>query len=255
LKIIRPGDVPPTVNPAIPATSDGRRVHRRVLSPMTGGPKSIDIGYNSFKASPGGHNPYAYTKDEFCYTVSGEMHNTSSGVQAISQPGMFMWRPAGTATHIASIKSDTVTICAFGPARVDNFSHALPSVGEWDGNEATRRAPRRRHYSEVEPVTLGAGPRDSRVIHRPIWSLVRDGSKFMEVSHTMVTGEVTWHQVTDERDVVWFLEKGEILLSCGGQKSALHANEFLYRAPGDVVDTMTAAPGSVVIAWSAPPIP
>lgn len=254
MKIIRPDDVAPTINPAIPASMAGKRSHRRVLSPMTGGPKSLDVGYNNFPAGMGGANAYAYAKDEFCYTVSGEMHNTSSGIKAISQPGMFMWRPAGTATHSASIVADTVTICAFGPARTADFGHALPSVGPWDGDEATRRIPRRRHYSEVEPVSLGAGPRDSCVLHRPIWSLARDGSKFMEVSHTMVTGEVTWNQVTDPRDVVWFLEKGEIRLTHGGRDETLRANEFLYRAPGDVVDVVTAAAGSVVISWAAMPI-
>src|SRR5690606_32497764 len=141
-----------------------------------------DIDYNEYAGDLGGRLSYAYTKDEFCYQTSGRIVTESRGVVDDVQPGTFMWRPAGAATDAIEFVEDSVTSCAFGPAREDDWSHRLPpeQVEEWDGDEAKRHIPTYRHFSDVEQTPHPAAPDEERIRFRQVFSSERDGSQFMD---------------------------------------------------------------------------
>lgn len=256
MDIISPMDVAPKVNRDLPAHVDGRRVHRRVVSATDGGPRSIDVGYNMFAKGLEGTTPYAYTKDEFCYTVSGELHGVSGSVRSVSRAGTFTWRPAGAATHSSSMKADTVTICAFGPAREDDWSHRLPpdQVGRWDGQESDRPMPLRIHFSDVAPTPYPAAPQASKVLYREIFSNAKNGSTFMDVSHTTFGERLALGSSTADRDEVSWLEAGQIEFEVGGMTRSQKAGEFCLRRAGETVTSAVVAAGTIQILFSAPAI-
>jgi quercetin dioxygenase-like cupin family protein len=254
MKIISLQDVAPTINPNSPAHVAGTQVHRRVLSATKDGPKSIDVGYNTFKAGVTSDRPYAYTKDEFCYIPAGELKAESSGVTQIVLPGTFMWRPARVATHQVLVQKDSVSICAFGPAREDDWSHRLPlsEIG-WDGDESKRRLPRYLHYTSIAPSPLPEAPDDARIVHRRVISEDKDGSVHMELSHTTFDAGVTLGPSTNRRDDVCWLESGEMRFTAGGEEMILEAGEFIYRPAGTAVERIEVVEKSVLIRYSAPP--
>jgi uncharacterized cupin superfamily protein len=255
MKIISPQNVAPTVNPNSPAHVDGRQVHRRILSATKGGPRNIDVGYNTFKAGVTSDRPYAYTKDEFCYIAAGELKVESSGVTRISLPGTFMWRPARVATHHVLVQKDSVSICAFGPAREDDWSHRLPlsEIGTWDADESKRRLPRYFHYTSIAPSPLPEAPDDARIVHRRVISQEKDGSVHMELSHTTFDAGVTVRPHTNQRDDVCWLESGLMKFITGSGEMTLEAGEFLHRPAGTAVQRIEVAEKSVLIRYSAPP--
>src|SRR3546814_14881820 len=55
MHVIDPNNVEPTINQASAEHRDGRQVHRRILSPIKGGPASIDVGFN--RTAEGLDNP------------------------------------------------------------------------------------------------------------------------------------------------------------------------------------------------------
>src|SRR3546814_8497595 len=46
MHVIDPNNVEPTINQASAEHRDGSQVHRRILSPIKGGPASIGVGFN-----------------------------------------------------------------------------------------------------------------------------------------------------------------------------------------------------------------
>jgi hypothetical protein len=254
MQIISPNDVAPMVDENYPPEAKGKIFHRRVLSALTGGPGSIDIDYNNYAGGLGGRLAYAYTKDEFCYQAAGRIVTESRGITDDVRPGTFMWRPAGSATDAIEFKEDSITICAFGPAREDEWSHRLAPeiVGEWDGNEETRRIPIYRHFSVVDPSSYPAAPDDPRIEYRKIFSRERDGSRFMDIARIAFDAGTEVSGIGDERDEIWWLEAGSAELLVGGQRMALCEKDFLFRRAGERIDQIRFPADAVVISYSAP---
>ncbi len=253
--IISPDEVAPTLRPGATPDPNGRG-HRRVLSLQTGGPRAMDVGYNTFAPRSESAPPYAYTKDEFCYQAAGEMRSLSYDIKTASGAGTFMWRPAGAPTHGLTIAGDAISICAFGPAREDDWGHRLPpeSIAPLNGDPATFPPPRRIHYSAVEPSPYPHAPQIPGIVYREIFSAAKTASRFMDVSHTAFTQPTALAGVTGPRHEVWWLECGEILVSSGGEARSLRPHDFLYREASETLDLVAIAGGSVVIGYAAQPL-
>lgn len=254
MKILTPEGIAPTIRPNSPGHAAGRLVHRRVLSALEGGPKSLDVDYNNYKAGEGGNKPYAYDKDEFCYTAQGVMESVNRGVAAVSRPGTFMWRRAGAVTDELAVKSDAVTICAFGPARLDEWSHRLSpeQIGPWDGRPETQIIPKRKHYSEVAPTPYPPAPDVPGIVYRSIFSEAQDGSRYMDVSHLTLAAGTTFGPVGGTRDEIWWLESGELTIVSETGDQVLKAGDFLFRPSGDVIRGVTVVSDATAISYAAP---
>lgn len=255
MQVIAPEDIAVTLRPGTPPDPQARG-HRRVLSLQTGGPPAMDVGYNTFAPRPDSTPPYAYTKDEFCYQAAGEMRSVSYDIKTVSGPGTFMWRPAGAPTHGLTIEGGTISICAFGPAREDDWSHRLPPemIAPQDGDPAKHPPPRRVHFSTVEPTPYPHAPQAPGVLYREIFSQAKTGSRFMDVSHTTFTTAAALEAVTGPRHEVWWLEQGRIVIAAGADARVLRPHQFLYRQADEILDLVAVAAGSVIVAYAAPPL-
>ncbi len=254
MNVISPNDVEPTINPNSSPEATLRSVHRRVISPKRGGPKGIDVGYNVFKAGLENTTPYAYNRDEICYTSAGEMHSTSGGVTVIQRHGMFMWRPAGTSSEHQSVRADTITLCAFAPAREEDWSHRLLSseFGIWDAVEENKPVPHYFHYSAITPSQWPGSSREGDVVHRRVISQAKDNSRYMELSHSTIEAGASVRMDVSGRDEVWWLESGGVIVATPDGELVLSTGEFLYRAAGESVDDLTVNTRAVLICFSAP---
>jgi hypothetical protein len=255
VRVISPDSIEPTINPNRPPELKDKQSHRRILSPMSGGPRSLDCGYNRFRAGLGGAASYAYLKDEFCFTSEGLMESVSHGATAVSSPGMFMWRPAGAVTDSLQVREDTLTICAFAPGRVDAWSHVVPpdQLAPWDGQGPRPPIPIRKHFSQVDPTPCPWAPANRDIAHRVIFDRERDGSTHLDVSHTMIWSSVTVTDVSSEKDQLWWLERGAVAIRVAGRWEHAQRHDFVFRAAGEAVGEMKIAAGSVIIGYAAPP--
>jgi mannose-6-phosphate isomerase-like protein (cupin superfamily) len=248
LKILDPIDVQPTINPASPEHVSGRQVHRRILSALTGGPSSIDVGYNAFKAGIEINEPYAYDRDEFCFIVAGEMESTNDGAPAIATGGAFVYRPTRAATEQVKVTRDTITICAFSPARIDGWSHRLSAeeVGVWHGDEANRPA--------VQIIPVG-----ERASGDSPWADVEGGVDYREVVRTQdftlawaaLEGHSRFVRPPVDRDEVWFVVTGNLEIARPDEARVAFANRFVIWAPGDQEHDVRITEPSILAIFSA----
>lgn len=257
MKLMRPQDVAPTIRPDSPAHVAGRMVHRRMMMPALGGPASLDISYNNYRAGEGGRRPYAYTHDEFCYTADGEMESDNRGQRAHTVPGTFMWRPAGAITDGLFIRKDTLTICAFAPGRKNDWSHRLrpDEIPEWDGRPETQFVPRRIHWSDVQPSSFPPAPEAPGIIYREIFSSKQEASALVDVSHVSLAVGASYRPLVGDKDQVWWLESGQLEFAAEGRIANLTPHDFLYCAPGLAIDRVRAVADSVLIGFAASLIP
>lgn len=241
MNVIDPNDIEPTINPASAEHRDGRQVHRRILSAMRGGPGSIDIGYNRSVAGLDYAVPYAYNRDEYCYTAAGSARMQSSGETVDFVAGQFMWRPAGAVTHRFTVTSAYNSICAFGPARIDAWSHLLPKA-EIEAHDGSLR-PQFRNVSDAKPLE----GTDQGVTHRVIFD-----TPFMEVSHIMLSQGAQAHLSQPARDQVYFLENGSLLVSNKADSRRVREHQFLIVGAEQRFDMLAAEQDCIIVRWSAP---
>lgn len=254
--VIDPNDVapmPPADGKLVP---DSPSVHRRVVSKQTGGSSHLDVGMNTFKTGVGTQKPYAYDKDELCYIAKGAIEAESDGVTVLFKPGNFMWRPAGAVTQRTNVTEDTLDICAFGPARVDNWSHKLADseIGKWNGDEAKRPHVHVYHYRYIRPESLHGAPgsNDAGAVHRQVVSSAKDGAVNIDASYDTYKAGFEFAPTVYESDEVCWLESGEIEMSVGHKKLPVRAGQFVYRPAGAKVDGAKVLKEAVSICFFGP---
>lgn len=244
MRVIDPADVEPTVNPASEEHREGRQVHRRILSLMTGGPASIDLGYNRTAEGIDFAVPYAYDRDEFCYTAAGSTRMQNDGETWDFVAGQFMWRPVGAATQRFTVTSAYNSICAFGPARVDGWSHILPeSYHKADDGAAARPRVQFLNALDVAPrANSGAGVTYRQIFDTPV----------MEVAHISLDRGARADLSEAGRDQVYFLERGSFAAVTDQQDIAVRQGQFFIVAAADHFGALVAEQDCVLIRWSAP---
>lgn len=248
MKIIRTEEVEPTINPASTEQRDGSQTHRRILSRLTGGPAALDIGYNRTTVPLDVAIAYAYDRDEFCYNARGSVRVENEAGPATASEGMFMWRPAGAATFHFKTEGEYISICAFGPARIDAWSHRLPAekIGQWDGDPADKPKVHFRAADDVVPSVFPNAAVTGSITHRLIFDTPR-----MEVSQTIMVESASLAIAAHNREDVYWLERGRVSLSAGGESLSWSGGEFLQVRPGENIDRLHADADAVFIRWSA----
>jgi mannose-6-phosphate isomerase-like protein (cupin superfamily)/quercetin dioxygenase-like cupin family protein len=231
MRILDPGDVEPTINPASPEHVSGRQVHRRILSVLKGGPASIDVGYNTFKAGIEITEPYAYSRDEFCYMAAGEMELLNDGAPVIAAGGSFVYRPTRAATHRVRVPKDTISICAFSPARADSWSHRLSAeeVGRWDGDEQDRPTVQVVPVEAAEQSDHPWSKADGRIDYRQIVSTAHFTLAWAGL------GAGRFARPSADRDEVWFVAAGRLSVDDAGASRPVSSGQFVIWGPGDEV--------------------
>lgn len=252
VRVINPQDVEPLIREDFVFSRDGKAVHRRVVSKPKDGSVSIDAGYNTYKTGVGANEPYAYDKDELCYFASGEMELESDGVVVIARPGNFMWRPAGAPTHRTKVTQDTVTICAFGPARNDAWSHKLATADIDKWNKSERERPRVRYYDYRYTLPTSAPDGSGQVVHRPVVSASKDGAVHIDANHTFYPAGASFGEYRHGRAEVCWFEAGSMELVSGGVEARVHAGQFLYRPAGASTESAKVLEDTIAICFFGP---
>ncbi|MBB6123694.1 hypothetical protein [Sphingobium subterraneum] len=249
MKIIRPEDVEPTINPNAAEHRDGTHVHRRILSHPHGGPATLDLGYNVSRVELDVQIPYAYNRDEFCYNVQGSVRAESDGAVVDARQGLFMWRPAGAATQRIATFGDYISICAFAPARTDAWSHRLPAeeVGKWDGDPDKKPRLTFRAWEDVEPEASGDDSPSVGADVRHIFDTPR-----MQVTRVTLSRDTRLPIGKRGREDIYWLESGTVSASAGTETLTWRPGEFLQVRPGDTVDAFEALDDACFLRWSAP---
>lgn len=245
MRMIDPLDVEPTVNPAYAVHREGRQVHRRILSRDREGPDTIDVGYNR-STSMNHQVPYAYDRDEFCYTAEGSALMTSFGEVVEFKAGMFMWRPAGAATHSFVVESAYNSICAFNPARADRWSHmhSQEKIAEIDGDPQGRPALTFVKTEDCPPLDIPG--LDRGIVHRKIFSTAT-----MDVTHTTMPADSMASLGRAGRDEVYFVASGALVASDIERDVHLGSHKFLFSPAQETCGPLRAKTESVVVCWSA----
>lgn len=256
VKIVRAADVAPLLRADSKDMKDGRSVHRRVISKPKDGAVYLDVGYNTYKAGVGADQPYAYTKDEACYISAGEIEAESDGITVIAKPGNFMWRPAGAVTHRTKVIKDAVTICAFAPARDDDWSHRLPpaKIGQWAGDEAKRPHVRFYDWRYTKPTIRPDSPQfaDGRVVNRRVFTGPKDGAVHVDASYNAYKAGVESGPYVYTHDEICWLESGEIEMVNQGVKTIVRAGDFAFRPAGAATDRTKVLKDAVSICFFGP---
>lgn len=256
VKLYDPKDIAPMLREDSKFLMNGMSVHRRVINKPKDGSVHIDVGYNTYKAGVGANKPYAYTKDELCYIPSGVIMAISDGEKVMAKAGYFMWRPARAATQRTRVVEDSVTICAFAPARDDEWSHRLPQseIGKWGGDPADKPAVIFRHYRDIEPMMRPGDERysDGWVIHRRIFTKPNDGTEYIDASHNVYKAGLETGPYAYTHDEVCWLESGEIEMVNNGKKQRIYPGQFMYRPAGAVTEYAKVLKDSVSICFFAP---
>jgi hypothetical protein len=235
VKVIDPKDVPPLINPNNEKSVKGLSVHRRVVSKPKDGSINLDLGFNKFAVST--DNPtkgLAYNNvDELCYLSSGEAEFINDGVKVIYRPGNFMWRPARAASELVTVTKEAVEVCAFGPARADNYGHVLPreEIGRWVGDPDRKPTARILDRSQPVPVITAGG----QAIGRAVITRVKDGAEKLDASYNMFKAGFATGAYSFPLERVCWLESGEVEMINNqpkAPKTIVKAGQFIYRPAG-----------------------
>ncbi|NIJ37550.1 quercetin dioxygenase-like cupin family protein [Sphingopyxis panaciterrae] len=247
VRVIRPAEVEPTVRAGDADQASGRAVHRRVVSSVRDGSTGLDIGYNVYATGVGTDKPYAYNKDELCYFPSGEIDMESSGIRVIARQGYLMWRPASAATENIHATKDSVTVCAFAPARADQWSHRLPpeQVGQWKGSEGSR--PHVRFFNLNNVPGRPCDDCSGGVTRRELLSAEKDGSQHASVTNFVFEkGSRRTARAAPGDEICW-VESGTYLVETGSGRAAAASPDFIYRPKGAAPLLIEAtSPGSLI---------
>ncbi|QKR99893.1 cupin domain-containing protein [Sphingomonas sp. CL5.1] len=241
--VVDPRDIDPTVNRSSADHRAGRQVHRRILTAMRGGPASLDLGYNHSAAGMDHARPYAYDRDEFCYTVAGNARMVNGGEAVDFGGGMFMWRPAGAVTERFTVTSAYNSICGFGPARVDAWSHLLtPEQIAAQQALPVCPIPQFRNVDEVQPL---AGTDDGVTLR------VMFDTPAMTMSHIVLDAGARACFQQAARDRVYFVESGSLRATSAAETCAVTAHQFLVVTDRSHSDVLDARERCTIICWSA----
>lgn len=256
IRTIDPATIEPSTRPNTDFREGGPAVHRRIVSQPRDGSVNLDIGYNLYQRGVGSAEPYAYDKDEYCYVSKGALEIESDGVTVLAQAGDLMWRPVGAPTERTMVTEPIVAICAFGPARIDQNSHRIPSdrIGKWDGDPAAR--PKVRWYDVAKIVpTVRPGQADfesGRITERLVLTRQRDGVKGADVTHVSLKAGVRYVPAAASEEQICWLEAGEIDILASGRTYPLAATHFLYRPAAAPLDSLLARKDSTLICFTGP---
>lgn len=242
MQVIDPDDIEPTVNLSSAEHRDGRQVHRRILSRLRGGPASIDIGFNRSATGLDYAVPYAYNRDEYCYTVAGCARMQSDGEAVDFAAGMFMWRPVGAATQRFTVTSPYNSICAFSPARTEAWGHLLPPAQIRDSAGMPNR-PRPQFRNPADVAQLATT--EPGVTHRVMFD-----TPGMEFSHIALTSGVRARLSETHRDQVYYLEAGALFVSGETGSADVGEGQFLFVPSDENFDVLEAKSDSTLIRWS-----
>lgn len=238
-------------------SSDGPLTqHHVVFSRSTYGTRSMEIGYNEYRAGFRVDTAYAFKdSDGLCYVPSGSMEITSDGVVVKVAPRSAMWRPAGAMTEHVNAIRDTVTICAVSPARDEHHKVELgqAEVGRWAGDVALQP---HVHFFAVEfvrpEVRREAGLTKDLIVERRVVSLHKDGSAKLDLTQFQFTAGAVLRDGRGNGEQMCWLESGRLELSSGGKISSLNAGNFLLRPEGAVIGSVRALENSSLLCYSAP---
>lgn len=256
VRTIDPATIEPLTRPDTDFREGGPAVHRRIVSQPRDGSVNLDIGYNVYQRGVGSAEPYAYDKDEYCYVSKGELQIESDGVTVLARAGDVMWRPAGAPTERTMVTEPIVGICAFGPARIDQNSHRIPSdrIGKWDGDLAAKPKVRWYDVAKIAP-TVRPGEADfesGRIMERRVLTRQRDGVKGADVTHVTLKAGVRYVPGDVSAEQICWLEAGEIDILASGRTSRLAATHFLYRPAAAPLESLLARKDSTLICFIGP---
>jgi len=254
--ILDPMDTAPMPGSGSRDAQSGLSQHRRVVSKPKQGSVHLDVGYNIYKTGAGSDIPYAYDKDEICYFPSGNGRFRSDGVDVLTRPGILMWRPARAATQSGRALSDMVTICAFAPARDDDWSHKLPAseIGKWDGDPNRKPKVRWFHNDEATIVAHPSDPdhRSGRIVERMLLPAQADGVKGADVTLTQFKSGLALPARTSEREQICWLESGSLTVKASGQPRRLKPSDFLYSPAGSRIEGIEVLEDSSLLCFTEP---
>ncbi len=250
LRVIDPMDVEPMKNPSQPRHVSGKARHRRVVSKIEDPDVQIDIGFNMFDAGPGASEPYAYYSDEMCYLPTEGLEVISNGQSVMVKRGHAMWRPAGASSEGTCHHADNISICAFGPARMDPWSHRIPpeDIGNWPAGEAPKVMFRDVDSLDSEPLKGG----DEGVTVKYIYSAARDGARKIEMSALRFPAGTSAVLDAPVRDEIYYVDIGEINFISGGETFTAAKGQFVYRARGVPIERAVAGIDATLIRWQGP---
>jgi mannose-6-phosphate isomerase-like protein (cupin superfamily) len=207
------------------------------------------MGFNQSKGELDVAIAYAYDRHEFCYNVRGSAVAYNDGETVNVRAGTFMWRPAGAVTRRVTTADDYASICAFGPARTDGWSHRLSPERIDELRQLTDGPvrPQFRSVDQVPEVPFADGTVHGPVIHRVIFDTPQ-----MVVSHIIFGSDGALAVEAQKREDIYWLESGKALVDARGSSLFLNEGEFLHIRPGEAIEKLTAQGPSVLIRWSAP---
>jgi len=247
-------DPPPMLAKGVKASENPSAAHRRVVTRPKDGSIHMDVGHNSVKADLSSDTPYAYDKDELCYFSKGDMYVRSYDSKVLTTPGYFMYRPAGAVTHRIKVISDAVTVCAFAPARFDDWGHKISAEDIIKiGQEPEYPEAVFLNMHDVEPlVTLGVGHKSGEnPIVRQVFSKQKNRFVTMDASHITYKAGFNSGPISNSNDEICWLESGKIEMRNDGVKELMSAGDFLWRPAGAVTESATVLEDSVSICFSA----
>ncbi len=236
VKVVDPKDVPPLIEHGVAFSEQGLGVHRRVISRPKDGAVGLDAGFNTWKA--GLETPaFGYQIDELCYMHSGAIEMESDGVTVIYRAGNFLWRPARAVNRRAKVLEDAVETCAFGPARVDQWSHRLTSRERdepWTGDPNKKPFVHLYDWHYITPVA-GPGALDKGAISRRVMSPAKDGALYIDASYNTYPAGYEGGVSTASVEEICWIENGEMEMindSPDAPKTIVKAGQFVYRPAG-----------------------
>jgi hypothetical protein len=254
--ILDPMQTEPLVRGGSKYIQSGMSQHRRVISKPRQGSVDIDVGYNTYKAGVGADKPYAYDKDELCYFARGDGWMRSNGEEVIARSGDLMWRPAGAVTENTRVLTDTVTICAFTPARNDDWSHKLPDseVGKWSGDPSKKPIVKwaRLQDAVIMPHPGDANYESGRIVERMMLPAQTDGIKGADVTYTTYKAGTSVQGKTNMLEQICWLDSGKLEVSLPGKTQSLEATYFMYSPVGSRLKGIKALQDSNLLCFTEP---
>jgi mannose-6-phosphate isomerase-like protein (cupin superfamily) len=76
----------------------------------------------------------------------------------------------------------------------------------------------------------------------------------MDMAHSQFDAGISFANVTDGYDEIWWIERGEIEVTANAGTQRLTAHDFLFRGAGERLDAVKVVSDAIVISWSATPV-
>lgn len=227
-------------------------VHRRILSPMSGGPDSVDVGFNNYSGGHRYQGPYAYNTDEFCYMAEGVADGQSHGVPFVCSKGTFLFRQAGAQTDYFDIPDKIVNICAFAPARQDMDGHRLTpdQFAAWNGSPGPLRLPVVFDPADITPSPYLPAEDQTGIVFRQVIG-PEQGSHHCRVGLLEIAAGITVNVSPASGEEIWWVEEGTMNVTEDGSSDELSAHDCLYVGPQDATVCVKVLE-DVRVVWLSP---